>query len=84
MEALDIEKVQDKENPTEPDGGTRKAEHSEADAPHTADRPSTSDEAAGAEQQRKGSDPQDRKSVAQHYEEMADLGANIKGEDEID
>jgi hypothetical protein len=82
-EALDIEKVQDMEDNTEPDGSTRETERSEAGKSHTADRPPTSEEDAAAERERAESDPDDRKDVAEHHEEMTELGAQVKGEGEI-
>jgi hypothetical protein len=59
----------------------READRSESRSAHTSDRPPTSEEAAAAE--RNGADEDDRKDVAQHEEEMMEIGANIKGEGEI-
>ncbi|MGA2930771.1 MAG: hypothetical protein ABSE98_01640 [Acidimicrobiales bacterium] len=50
----------------------------EAVATHTADRPPTSDEEAGAEGNQL--EPQ----VAEHEREMGRLGAEVKGEGQID
>ena len=47
----------------------------------TADRPPTADEEEAAE---RGAAEIDRDEVAEHYEEMAELGANVKGEGEIE
>jgi hypothetical protein len=49
----------------------------------TADRPPTSKEDAAAERERGESDADDRRDVAEHYEEMTELGAQVKGEGEI-
>jgi anti-anti-sigma factor len=56
---------------------TRKAEEEEASAPHMADRAATPEEEADAESQSL------EKGVAEHYEEMAERGANQKGEGRI-
>jgi hypothetical protein len=71
------------EDNTEPDDTTREAERSEAGKSHTADRPPTPEEDAAAERERAESDADDRKDVAEHYEDMAELGADVKGEGEI-
>jgi hypothetical protein len=60
---------------------TKLAEAAEAGAPHTADRAATEDEAAAADRSRGDSKEQAR--VAEHAEEMADIGAHVKGEGEI-
>ena len=67
---------------TEPDDKTREAELAEAGKSHTADRPPTSEEEAAAERKRAELDA-DREDVAEHYEEMTELGAHAKGEGEI-
>ena len=64
---------------TDPNEGTRDAERAEARATHGSDRPPTDEEARVAE----GQEPVDG-SVAEHYEEMIELGANVKGEGRID
>jgi hypothetical protein len=71
------------ENVTEPDEGTIAAERAEEASAHDADRPATPEEEAAAErgEAEAGADPE---AVAEHYEEMADLGAHVKGEGEID
>ena len=65
--------------PTQPDASTRAAEDSDARHSHSADRPPTEEEAAAAE---RGQDEVDGdiRDVADHYEEMTDLGAHVKGE----
>jgi hypothetical protein len=60
---------------------TKSAEEAEAHAPHEADRAATEEEAAAAERGRGDSEEQER--VAEHAEEMADIGAHVKGEGEI-
>ncbi len=57
---------------------TRAEEAREADAPHTADRPPTPDEEAAAEGNTL--DP----GVSEHEQEMGKIGAEVKGEGEID
>lgn len=57
---------------------TRAEEAREADAPHTADRPPTPDEEAAAEGN--ALDP----GVSEHEQEMGKIGAEVKGEGEID
>ena len=57
---------------------TRDEEEREAAAPHTADRPPTSEEEAAAETNTL--DP----AVAGHEREMGKLGAEVKGEGQID
>lgn len=71
------------EDNTEPDDRTREAEFAEAGTSHTADRPPTFEEDAAAERARAELEADDRKDVAEHYEEMTELGAHIKGEGEI-
>jgi hypothetical protein len=69
--------------PTEPDEATREAEHAEEGQAHAADRTPTPEEEAAAEHGYEESD-EERKRVAEHYEEMTDIGANAKGEGRID
>jgi hypothetical protein len=57
---------------------TKDEEAREATASHTADRPPTPDEEAAAESNQL--DPE----VAEHEREMDTLGAEIKGEGQID
>jgi hypothetical protein len=70
------------EDNTEPDDRTREAELAEAGKSHTADRPPTSEEEAAAERALAELDA-DPKDVAEHEEEMTELGARVKGEGEI-
>jgi len=56
---------------------TKKAEEEEAAAAHVADRAPTAEEEADAEGQSLD------EGVAEHYEEMAERGANVKGEGSI-
>ncbi|MFN8051006.1 MAG: hypothetical protein U0Q22_06200 [Acidimicrobiales bacterium] len=51
----------------------------DAEASHTADRQPTPDEERRAEELADGVPD----SVGEHYEEMIDIGANVKGEGEI-
>jgi hypothetical protein len=62
---------------------TKEAEELDATQAHTADRPPTSEEEAAADEslEKFGAD---RETVAEHYQEMSDIGANVKGEGEID
>lgn len=61
---------------TEPNAGTQQAEEEEAKAPHDADRPPTSEEDSAAPTE---ADP----GVASNFEDMAQKGANVKGEGEL-
>jgi hypothetical protein len=70
-------------NETEPDEGTLEAEREDATQAHAADRPPTDDESAAAEKSA-STFAGDSKDVAAHEKEMSDIGANIKGEGEID
>ena len=70
------------EDNTEPDDRTREAELAEAGKSHTADRLPTAEEEAAPERERAELDA-DREDVAEHYEEMTELGAHVKGEGEI-
>jgi hypothetical protein len=60
------------------DEGTKAEEAREATAPHTADRPPTAEEEVAAEENTL--DPE----VAAHEKEMGKIGADVKGEGEID
>jgi hypothetical protein len=62
----------------EVDEGTKVEELLEASAAHVADRPPTADEEAAAEGNTL--DPE----VAEHEREMGKIGADVKGEGEID
>ncbi len=70
-------------NTTDADDGrvqdaTKAEEEREAQASHTADRPPTAEEEAAAE--RNQLDPE----VAAHEREMGEIGAEVKGEGQID
>ncbi len=69
---------------TEPNDATRTAEKAEAGHPHRADRPPTPEEDAAAESECGASDAEERDRVSEHYERMAKLGANVKGEGQIE
>ncbi len=60
---------------------TKAVDEADSQAKHEADRPATEDEAAAAE--RGYVESKDQKEVAEHFEEMADIGAHLKGEGEI-
>jgi hypothetical protein len=66
--------------PTQPDDSTRQADESDAFAAHDADRPPSPAEEAIADEAAAGVDP----SVAEHFKEMDELGANVKGEGRIE
>jgi hypothetical protein len=68
---------------TEPDAGTRRAERSDAEHGHTADRPPSPDEDEAAEREYETLDEDERKDVAEHYKDMVERGAKVKGEGEI-
>jgi len=61
----------------EVDAATRDEEAAEAGRAHVADRPPTDDEARRAEEQ----EPDE--AVAEHFDEMNRIGADVKGEGEI-
>jgi hypothetical protein len=67
---------------TEPNEATLQAEREEAASKHVADRLPTADEADAADRgpDEAGMDPQ---SVKTHAQEIAALGARVKGEGEI-
>ena len=64
-------------DPTKPSQETRAAEREEADASHEPDRAPT------AEEERAAADLEVKPEVAEHYGEMAERGANQKGEGRI-
>jgi hypothetical protein len=72
-------------NGTQPrtDDSTREAECSEAEKSHTADRSPTSKGDAPTQLDRAKSDADDRENAAEHFQEMTELGAQVKGEGEI-
>jgi hypothetical protein len=71
------------DNEAQPDEATREAERVDATQAHTADRPPTGDEEAAAERSLEDFGG-DREKVAEHYEEMSDIGAHVKGEGAIE
>ena len=71
------------DNEAEPTEATLEAEGVDATQAHTADRPPTPDEEAAAEESEKEY-AADKDTVAEHYEEMSDIGAHVKGEGAID
>jgi hypothetical protein len=62
---------------------TQEAERLDAEHAHTADRAPTSEEEAAADKSKEAF-AQDSDSVAEHYEEMSDIGANVKGEGAVE
>ncbi len=72
------------EERTEPDQATQTAEEAEAVHNHTADRPPTEAETATADEHLAKSDDAERAKVAEHEEEMMEIGAKVKGEGAID
>jgi len=68
---------------TEPDDSTLEAEHSEEGRTHVADRPPTSEEEAAADEQQSQAGAEELRRVAEHYEEMNRIGANVRGEGRI-
>ncbi len=69
---------------TEPNEATEVAETAEADKAAGADRSPTDQESAAADKSLEAEGEGERKSVAGHYDDMAKLGANVKGEGEIE
>jgi hypothetical protein len=67
-------------SPDTTDPATRAADERDAERHGGADRPPTDDEVAAAE--RSADSLTD--DVREHYEEMAEMGAEIKGEGQID
>jgi hypothetical protein len=65
------------------DQATLEAERVDAQQAHVADRAPTADEEAEAEKSQE-SFAGDKATVAEHYEEMSDIGAHVKGEGAID
>jgi hypothetical protein len=72
------------EDRTEPDQATHNTEESEASRAHAADRPATEAEEHEADDALASSDPGQREDVAEHEKEMMEIGANVKGEGEIE
>jgi hypothetical protein len=71
------------DNETQPDEATKDAEAVDATQAHTADRPPTSEEEAAADRSLKNLGD-DREKAAEHFEEMSDIGARVKGEGAIE
>ena len=71
-------------SPTEPDEGTHQAEEIDAARPHAADRQLTASEETAAEQEVLSESDEERRRVAAHYTEMAELGAEAEGEGRIE
>jgi hypothetical protein len=69
---------------TEPDASTQAEEEAEAGRDHVADRPATEEENERADENYAQSDSDERKSVAEHEEEMMEIGADVKGEGAIE
>ncbi len=69
---------------TEPDASTEAAERADAGHGHQADRAPTDEENAAAEERFSATDDQSRKEVAEHEEEMMEIGAQVKGEGAIE
>ena len=67
-------------DPDRTSDATQAADERDAHVQGQADRPPTEDEAQMADQHRDAADP----DVAEHYEEMAELGAEIRGEGQIE
>jgi hypothetical protein len=67
----------------EPTEATREAGQVDGARSHSADRPPTGEEEAAAEESRRKFGA-DEEAVAEHYEEMSDIGAHVKGEGRID
>ena len=68
-------------DPTErSDAATTAADETDARAEHDADRPPTPEEERAAEQSAADVDP----DVGDHYREMAERGASVRGEGQID
>ena len=61
------------------DDGAEAATHD-----HVAGKPATSQESSDADRFLEEQDPADADRVAEHHEEMRKIGADVKGEGEID
>jgi hypothetical protein len=72
------------EKETTPDEATLAAEEAEATHSHTADRAPTKAEEAAADRALDSLDSKDREGAAEHFEEMTDIGAHLKGEGSVD
>jgi len=69
---------------TQPDKPTRKAERAEAQSAHQAGREPSAEEELAADEEYSATDEVERKDVGEHYREMTELGASVKGEGEIE
>lgn len=69
---------------TEPDSNTRSVEEEEAGLAHEADRPPSGSEEKAAERNLDETSEEERRSVAEHYEEMSEIGVEAKGEGRIE
>jgi hypothetical protein len=67
---------------TVPSDATEAVERVDEEAAHEPDRLATPEEEAAADESRRELSG-DAKQVAEHYRDMAEKGANIKGEGEI-
>ncbi len=74
----------DDEGTTQPDEQTRETEEREASRAHAADRPATPEEEKAAEESLEGVGEDERRRVAEHYEEMSRIGTEAKGEGRIE
>ena len=72
------------DQPTEPDADTEAAEQADAGHDHRSDRPPTTEENAAAEERYSASDDETRRRVAEHEQEMMEIGADVKGEGAIE
>lgn len=77
---MDDQSAQDDPGTERIDEGTHRADEADASVHAGADREPTADEEQLAE---RSAQQVDVDAVAEHYEEMADLGANIEGEGRI-
>jgi hypothetical protein len=68
---------------TEPDDATRDEERAEAERAHVADRAPTTTEEEAAERGRKEFES-DQPEVDERIKEMNEIGADVKGEGQID
>jgi hypothetical protein len=70
------------------EGGTDEAgtpgEQADADRAHVADRDPTSAEEEAADHALSEQGDDERQRVAEHYEEMTEIGAHVKGEGAIE
>jgi hypothetical protein len=69
---------------TQPDEATRTAEQAEGERTHTADRPATAEESAAADQELEELDRDEQRRVAEHFREMNEIGADVKGEGSVE